>query len=449
MYELMMFAGAAMIVFGGCMVAGSFMDNEGEDVNGAGIGAALWKGLAVMRIVAERLRIMWIFRMAQSAVIWFLYKRHPVIQILYLGIIIGAYAAFFTFGFPHLPNPYFWAINKPISGVVLAVCLVSFAMASFTDPGVVTKDNALRYRRLFDFDMVLYTPNRECSTCQFEKVARSKHCATCDRCVSRFDHHCIWLNNCVGERNYRWFLIFLAANSIIMLYGIWASGAIIFHDLYGPKNLINAKFRNRVTGDVQTAGVYMLFQYFMGEYLEVMMVLLLCLVMGIIVTGFTFYHFYLTTTNTTTNETFKKSEITASYKHVLKRYGECIKRANEEAKAGRPVPADVTRFFRIICGEGWDGKMESVGPPPTNPLKTSLYNLGAKRNWMEVILPPSLYGRPAGTTSEGSTVPALDGIVHKWVRGSRAGSGSGSSSSSSTTRDAAIAATSAKQGKKS
>ena len=37
----------------------------------------------------------------------------------------------------------------------------------------------------------------------------SKHCRRCDKCVAAFDHHCIFLNNCIGSRNYRWFLALL------------------------------------------------------------------------------------------------------------------------------------------------------------------------------------------------------------------------------------------------
>ncbi|CAJ1391946.1 unnamed protein product [Effrenium voratum] len=47
--------------------------------------------------------------------------------------------------------------------------------------------------------------------CVFELAPRTRHCRRCDKCVSGFDHHCLWLNTCIGTRNYRPWVVFLAA----------------------------------------------------------------------------------------------------------------------------------------------------------------------------------------------------------------------------------------------
>lgn len=47
---------------------------------------------------------------------------------------------------------------------------------------------------------------RFCAHCQKFKPERTHHCRQCGDCVLKMDHHCPWVNNCVGFRNYKFFL---------------------------------------------------------------------------------------------------------------------------------------------------------------------------------------------------------------------------------------------------
>ena len=57
-----------------------------------------------------------------------------------------------------------------------------------------------------------------CSTCHIWRPPRTSHCGTCQVCVLNHDHHCVFLNNCVGERNYMYFLWFLLLACIGCVY---------------------------------------------------------------------------------------------------------------------------------------------------------------------------------------------------------------------------------------
>ena len=164
----------------------------------------------------------------KGAVIYVMFKPNPIVQIMYLIIVIGGFVIYFrTVLMKYCPGPYWSSFNWVTGPCVMFVCYYSFYRACTDDPGIIkNKKQAEEIAKKYVYDNALYCENNECQTCKFVKPARSKHCAVCNHCVEKFDHHCIWLNSCVGVKNYRWFLLFIFLHILICIYGVIAAGAI-------------------------------------------------------------------------------------------------------------------------------------------------------------------------------------------------------------------------------
>ncbi|TSQ81038.1 Sodium/potassium/calcium exchanger 3 [Bagarius yarrelli] len=61
---------------------------------------------------------------------------------------------------------------------------------------------------------------RYCYTCETHTPPRCSHCYDCNVCVLRRDHHCVFFGQCVGFRNYRYFLSCLLFMWAGLLYAV-------------------------------------------------------------------------------------------------------------------------------------------------------------------------------------------------------------------------------------
>jgi palmitoyltransferase len=135
---------------------------------------------------------------------------------------------------------------------------------------------------------------RYCKKCRCVKPDRSHHCSTCGRCVLKMDHHCPWLATCVGLRNYKAFLLFLVYLSVFC-WVCFASTAV----------WVYAEIMN---------------SHPMQESILVVNVIVLAVISGIIglvISGFTGWHIYLTMTGQTTIESLEKTRYLAPLRKTL------------------------------------------------------------------------------------------------------------------------------------
>lgn len=171
-----------------------------------------------------------VFDKMAAALDYTINQRNPLLQILYMCLINGAYLAWLVLCQSQLPVMLVPAYHKWIIFVGIAGCQGMFYLACTTSPGVITAASQHAHVQRYPFDGTVYAEGLLCATCRVPKAARSKHCRLCNACVSRFDHHCVWLNQCVGGGNHRFFLGFLLLHAVFLLYCSYICAAVLLSE---------------------------------------------------------------------------------------------------------------------------------------------------------------------------------------------------------------------------
>jgi palmitoyltransferase ZDHHC2/15/20 len=181
----------------------------------------------------------------------------------------------------------------------------SYTTAVFTDPGSpLNLNNGYSHLPTQEGGGLQYTSLtvkasdggvRFCNKCQSKKPDRAHHCSTCKRCVLKMDHHCPWLATCVGLRNYKPFLLFLIYLTLFCWTCFSASAYWVWSEILSD-----------------------------GQYQESFMpvnyVLLAVLsgIIGLVITGFTAWHLWLTAKGQTTIESLEKTRYMSPLKNTMK-----------------------------------------------------------------------------------------------------------------------------------
>jgi palmitoyltransferase ZDHHC9/14/18 len=103
-----------------------------------------------------------------------------------------------------------------VTTILVIFTLTTMWLAAVLDPGIIPPvSSPIKALPPNDAPIGGSTGYRYCSTCNIFRPPRSKHCNSCNVCVAVFDHHCPWVGNCIGERNYSVFVLFLVAVSLL------------------------------------------------------------------------------------------------------------------------------------------------------------------------------------------------------------------------------------------
>jgi len=347
-------------------------------------GVTKWLPKAVSGIVRKVPGGELVTRSCQRLFHYVVYKPNPLLQLVYLALIIGSFLVFVIEAFPYIPNKHLGEIHLYTSHASVILTLLSFVLASNSNPGRINEKTIAQYDH-FPYDGFLYVKH-ECRTCKLRKPARSKHCSICNTCVSKFDHHCPWINNCVGEGNYRLFLLFLTSTAALVCYAAVGTGLVLY-DFVEERKLFSRGFVNRNTGERMQASLQVVLTYVFMERGMLSMLFFLTAVMGVVVSLFLFYHYYLAITNVTTNESAKWSSVRSYYKDEAK-----LRKSHPEEYANSP---DETDFFNADKMPPLESRECELFPAeePKN-----VYNLGVVANVKQVLFPPC-FGAPVPEAS--------------------------------------------------
>ncbi|CAG9318236.1 unnamed protein product [Blepharisma stoltei] len=95
----------------------------------------------------------------------------------------------------------------------LGILIIISTYISFSDPTTDSIKLSHEYRNKgLTLDYTKYPV--VCTVCDGYVERTTKHCFPCNKCTEKFDHHCKWLNNCIGSKNYRYFIILILTCAI-------------------------------------------------------------------------------------------------------------------------------------------------------------------------------------------------------------------------------------------
>lgn len=153
-----------------------------------------------------------------------------------------------------------WSIGV-IAGLIVVGTLAALLKTTITEPGILPRQQQERPERPDGSSAPTVRVNgvrvtlRWCDTCRLYRPPRAKHCRLCDNCIQDFDHHCPWVCNCVGARNYRYFVLFVG---LVTLYVTFVSITCLYTLIHASTSGESSNFVNALTDNLAATALLML-----------------------------------------------------------------------------------------------------------------------------------------------------------------------------------------------
>ena len=165
--------------------------------------------------------------------------------------LFGAVLFFLTMGFMGAHSLAARLSQCPSAANSQVPCLCAPVATATTDPGIVPSSRGMEQREIDICASQVRNVEvngfvvqlKWCRTCHIFRPPRAAHCSECNVCVERFDHHCPWMGQCIGKRNYRYFLGFVISCSALCAYTLLSSAYIVYHVA------TTTKLSDRIPGD--------------------------------------------------------------------------------------------------------------------------------------------------------------------------------------------------------
>jgi len=147
-------------------------------------------------------------------------------MVTYSAILYADYCIIIEVLLPTLIDSLWGTFHVVAFNTFIFLMVLSHIKASFTDPGKVPLPKVA-----VDFSEARRGSRKKkkgktndewtvCKYCEMFRPPRAHHCRVCKRCIRKMDHHCPWINNCVGERNQKYFILFLFYTVLSTVYAV-------------------------------------------------------------------------------------------------------------------------------------------------------------------------------------------------------------------------------------